>query len=107
MIAALAAWSARETYRVQMNDLGDPNARPVARPNTTGYGRRARQLQHDGSQRRPELPRRHPDDVPARPRPGGDGQIRKIALNQLRSIEVFDLRISEAARSRVQLPESK
>ena len=28
-ISALAAWSARETYRTQMNDLGDPNAPPV------------------------------------------------------------------------------
>jgi MFS family permease len=28
-IAAAAAWSARETYRVHMNDLGDPNAVPV------------------------------------------------------------------------------
>jgi len=32
IVAALAAWSARETYRVHMNDLGDPNAVPVARP---------------------------------------------------------------------------
>lgn len=29
VIAAISAWTARETYRVQMNDLGDPNARPV------------------------------------------------------------------------------
>jgi MFS family permease len=28
-VAALAAWSSRETYRVHMNDLGDPNAEPV------------------------------------------------------------------------------
>jgi MFS family permease len=28
-IAAAAAWSARETYRVQMNDLGNPKAVPV------------------------------------------------------------------------------
>ena len=28
-IAAIAAWSARETYRVHMNDLGDPDAVPV------------------------------------------------------------------------------
>jgi MFS family permease len=28
-VAALAAWSARETYRVHLNDLGDPNAVPV------------------------------------------------------------------------------
>jgi MFS family permease len=28
-IAAAAAFSARETYRVHMNDLGNPNARPV------------------------------------------------------------------------------
>jgi MFS family permease len=29
VIAAIAAWTARETYRVPMNDLGDPNAVPV------------------------------------------------------------------------------
>ena len=29
MIAAAAAWSARETYRVHMNDLGDTKAVPV------------------------------------------------------------------------------
>lgn len=29
VIAAAAAWSARETYRVQMNDLGNPDAVPV------------------------------------------------------------------------------
>ncbi len=29
VIAAIAAFSARETYRIQMNDLGDPNAVPV------------------------------------------------------------------------------
>ncbi len=29
VIAAIAAWSARETYRVHLNDLGDPNAAPV------------------------------------------------------------------------------
>jgi MFS family permease len=28
-IAALAAWSARETYRVHMHDLGNPDAVPV------------------------------------------------------------------------------
>ena len=28
-IAAFAAWSARETYRVHMNDLGNPDAVPV------------------------------------------------------------------------------
>jgi hypothetical protein len=28
-ISALGAWSARETYRVRLNDLGDPNAVPV------------------------------------------------------------------------------
>ena len=32
IIAASAAWSARETYRVHMNDLGDPNAIPVPKP---------------------------------------------------------------------------
>jgi MFS family permease len=29
LIAAAAAWSARETYRVHLNDLGDPRAVPV------------------------------------------------------------------------------
>jgi Na+/melibiose symporter-like transporter len=29
IIAAAAAWSARETYRVHLNDLGDPAAVPV------------------------------------------------------------------------------
>jgi MFS family permease len=29
VIAALAAWSARETYRVRLAELGDPHARPL------------------------------------------------------------------------------
>ncbi|MDM0111070.1 MFS transporter [Variovorax sp. J22R133] len=29
ILAAIAAWTARETYRVQMKDLGDANAKPV------------------------------------------------------------------------------
>ena len=29
IISAIAAWSARETYRVHLNDLGEPNAQPV------------------------------------------------------------------------------
>ena len=33
MIAAAAAWSARETYRVQMSDLGNPDAVPVDQAN--------------------------------------------------------------------------
>jgi MFS family permease len=32
LISAIAAWSARETYRIHMNDLGDPNAVPVPKP---------------------------------------------------------------------------
>jgi MFS family permease len=32
IIAAIAAWSARETYRVHMNDLGNPDASPVPKP---------------------------------------------------------------------------
>jgi MFS family permease len=32
IIAALAAWSARETYRIHLNDLGDPSAVPVEKP---------------------------------------------------------------------------
>jgi len=31
VIAALAAWSARETHRIHMSDLGDPDAQPVGR----------------------------------------------------------------------------
>lgn len=31
IISAAAAWSARETYRIHLNDLGDPNAVPVAK----------------------------------------------------------------------------
>ncbi len=29
MVSAIAAWSARETYRIHLNDLGDANATPV------------------------------------------------------------------------------
>ncbi|MGO3741277.1 MFS transporter [Kerstersia sp.] len=29
VIAAMAAWTARETYRIRSQDLGDPNAKPV------------------------------------------------------------------------------
>ena len=29
VIASIAAFTARETYRVHLNDLGDKNARPV------------------------------------------------------------------------------
>jgi hypothetical protein len=32
IVAALAAWSARETYRVRLRDLGDPHAVPVDEP---------------------------------------------------------------------------
>jgi MFS family permease len=32
IIAAVAAWSARETYRIHLNDLGDLNAVPVDKP---------------------------------------------------------------------------
>jgi hypothetical protein len=32
VVAAAAAFSARETYRVHMDDLGDPNAQPVPKP---------------------------------------------------------------------------
>ena len=31
----IAAWSARETYRVHMNDLGNPDAAPVPEGATT------------------------------------------------------------------------
>ena len=30
VIASLAAWSARETYRLQTKDLGKPDASPVS-----------------------------------------------------------------------------
>jgi len=32
IVAAIAAWSARETYRVHLNDLGKANAEPVPKP---------------------------------------------------------------------------
>lgn len=32
VVAAIAAWTARETFRVHMNDLGDPHAMPVSQP---------------------------------------------------------------------------
>jgi MFS family permease len=32
VVAAAAAWSCRETYRVHMHDLGDPDAVPVPKP---------------------------------------------------------------------------
>jgi hypothetical protein len=32
VVAAIAAWTARETYRVHMNDLGNMNAVPVPKP---------------------------------------------------------------------------
>ena len=31
IISAIAALSARETYRIHLNDLGDPNAAPVSK----------------------------------------------------------------------------
>jgi MFS family permease len=44
VVAALAAWSARETYRTHLNDLGDPNARPV---DPATYERLREQALHD------------------------------------------------------------
>ncbi len=32
IIASIAAWSARETYRVHLNDLGEPGAPEVGKP---------------------------------------------------------------------------
>ena len=32
IISAVAAWSARETYRIHLNDLGRPGAVPVPKP---------------------------------------------------------------------------
>jgi len=32
LVAAISAWTARETYRVHLNDLGNPNAVPVDKP---------------------------------------------------------------------------
>jgi hypothetical protein len=31
VIAAIAAWSAKETHRVHLDDLGNPDAVPVSR----------------------------------------------------------------------------
>jgi hypothetical protein len=47
-IAAISAWTARETYRVQMNDLGDPNAVPVSEAE---YKRLRELAMADGKQR--------------------------------------------------------
>jgi MFS family permease len=46
-IAAAAAWSARETYRIHLNDLGDPAAVPVAKPEYDTM--RAETLAHRGA----------------------------------------------------------
>ena len=32
IISAIAAWSARESYRIRLNDLGDPHAVPMPKP---------------------------------------------------------------------------
>ena len=32
IVAAIAAWTARETYRTHLNDLGKPDAAPVPKP---------------------------------------------------------------------------
>jgi MFS family permease len=32
IVSAIAAWTARETYRVHLNDLGNKNAAPVPKP---------------------------------------------------------------------------
>ena len=45
ILAALACWSARETYRVHMNDLGNPNATPVPKAE---YDRLREQTISDG-----------------------------------------------------------
>ena len=29
IVSAIAAWGARETYRIRLNELGDPNAVPM------------------------------------------------------------------------------
>ena len=36
-IAALAAWSARETYRIRIEDLGNPDAVPVPKPEYNNF----------------------------------------------------------------------
>ena len=59
VIAAAAAWSARETYRVHMNDLGNPNAVPVPKAE---YDRLARR---GPRQRGPRLTRPGPAATPA------------------------------------------
>jgi hypothetical protein len=35
VISAIAAWSARETHRIHLNDLGQPDAQPVPREEFT------------------------------------------------------------------------
>ena len=66
VIAAAAAWSARETYRVHMNDLGNPDA--VA-------GARRRSMIGHAPTRSPRLrpPERSKGAPPARPAPPGTG----------------------------------
>ena len=41
MIAAIAGWSARETYRVHLNDLGEPARRRSTRRNTIAFASKA------------------------------------------------------------------
>jgi hypothetical protein len=53
------------------------------------------------------LGRRHADDVAARPRPGSDGQVRKIKLDQRRSIEILDFGEPEAQGASMQLSRIK
>ncbi len=43
-LAAFAAWTARETYRIHMNDLGNPAARPVPQPDYLRLRREAMNL---------------------------------------------------------------
>jgi hypothetical protein len=45
IVAAVAAWSARETYRVHLNDLGDPAAGAVGKQD---YDRMRAQVLADG-----------------------------------------------------------
>lgn len=51
VIASLAAWSARETSRVHLNDLGRANAQPVGKPEYDLL--RAEALSHDRIAREP------------------------------------------------------
>ena len=47
IIASIAAWSARETYRIHLNDLGEPGAHRSTRPSMIACASRALPLRRD------------------------------------------------------------